>query len=356
MKVALVYDWLDSWGGAERLLLELRQIFPQAPIYTSLYRPEKAVFAKKFPKVKVSFLQKFSCLGHRLLAPLMPLAFESFDFADFDLVISVTSFAAKGIITKPTTKHICYLLTPTRFLWFPHQYPGKKIPQPINNYLKSWDKIATQRPDKIISISQTVRKRCQKIYQRDSRVIYPPLNNKFMPMPDQALPGHKREFFLIVSRLERQKKIDLAIKAFNDLGWPLIIIGIGSQEKRLKKLAKKNIQFLGQVSDQELVKYYQRAQGLIFPQEEDFGLVALEAVSQKTPVIAYRAGGATEIVKKNKTGLFFYPQSKAALKKALLKYHKNDYNKGNFRFGLDKFSQENFISSWQKLIKNYVKS
>lgn len=355
MKVALVYDWLDSWGGAERVLLQFNRLFPQAPIYTSIYRPERADFAKKFPQIKTSFLQRFSCLGHRLLAPLMPFSFENFDFADFDLVISVASFAAKGIITKPPTKHICYLLTPTRFLWYPEQYSGLGFPKIIQNYLKSWDKIAAQRPDKIIAISKTVQKRCSDIYQRDSRIIYPPVDNKFVPMQGQALHRHKREFFLVVSRLEKQKKVDLVIRVFNDLGWPLIIIGAGSQEKKLKRLAKKNIQFLGQVSDQELVKYYQRAQGLIFPQEEDFGLVALEALACQTPVIAFGAGGATEIITDNKTGSFFTPQTSQGLRKALLKFPKNDYNKDNFRFGLDKFSQENFISSWQKLIKNYVK-
>ncbi len=356
MRVALVYDWLDSWGGAERLLLNLAKIFPQAPVYTSLYRPKKASFAKNFPKIKTSFLQKFSFLGHRLLAPLMPLAFESFNFDNFDLVISITSFAAKGLITKPGTKHLCYLLTPTRFLWFPNLYQNQKIPRPIKNYLKSWDKIAAQRPDKIIAISQTVQERCQKIYKRDCPVIYPPLDKKFLFSNKRKKERKEADFFLVVSRLERQKRVDLAIKAFNDLGWPLVIIGTGSQKKKLKKMAKKNVKFLGRVSDQELVNYYQQTQALIFPQEEDFGLVVLEALSQKTPIIAYRAGGAMETVQEGKTGLFFYPQNRAILKKTLLKYHKNDYNKNNFRFGLDKFSQENFISSWQKIIKNYVES
>ncbi|MDD3532253.1 MAG: glycosyltransferase [Candidatus Shapirobacteria bacterium] len=351
MKVALVYDWLDSWGGAERVLLEFNRLFPQAPIYTSLYQPKRADFAKKFPKIEVSFLQKLSSFGHRFLAPLMPLAFENFDFTDFDLVISVSSFAAKGVITKPPTKHVCYLLTPTRFLWFPNQYQGKKFPKIVNNYLKTWDKIASQRPDKIITISGTVQKRCQEIYQRPSRVIYPPVNNKFSPPVKR---GRKANFFLIVSRLERQKRVDLAIRAFNDLGWPLIIIGIGSQEKRLKRLAKKNIRFLGKVSDQKLIGYYQKAQAVIFPQEEDFGLVALEALACQTPVIAFRAGGAVEIVKEGQTGLFFTPQNSQSLKEALLKFPKNDYNKDNFYFDRKRFNQKTFTSSWKELISDYV--
>ncbi|MDD3679535.1 MAG: glycosyltransferase family 4 protein, partial [Candidatus Shapirobacteria bacterium] len=162
MRVALVYDWLDSWGGAERVLLELNKLFPKAPLYTSLYRPSKAKFAKEFfKKIKTSFLQKMSQVDRRILGPLMPLAFENFDFSDFDLVISVASFAAKGIITKPTTKHVCYLLTPTRFLWYPNQYRGNGFPKTINNYLKSWDLVAAKRPDQIITISKTVQNRCQ---------------------------------------------------------------------------------------------------------------------------------------------------------------------------------------------------
>ena len=244
MKTALVYDWLCSWGGAERTLLELNKIFPKAPIYTSIYKPKKASFAQEFPKIKTTFLQKLSFLNHRLLAPLMPMAFENFDFSDFDLIISVTSFAAKGIIVRPPTKHICYLLTPTRFLWYPKQYSGANFPKLIKNYLKSWDLIASQRPDQIVAISKTVQDRCQKIYQRKSSIIYPPIDTKlFSPGKTKSCISAERGFFLIVSRLERQKKIDLAIEVFNDLGWPLKIIGTGSWERKLKNLARKNIEF-----------------------------------------------------------------------------------------------------------------
>lgn len=353
MRVALVYDWLDSWGGAERVLLELNRLFPQAPIYTSLYQKEKAKFAQKFPKIEASFLQKMPFLGRRQLAPLMPLAFETFNFDNFDLVISITSFAAKGIITKPQTKHICYLLTPTRFLWYPEQYQNPNIPKIVSGYLKSWDLIAAQRPDKIVSISKTVQERCRQIYQRESQLIYPPVDNKFFVLSQTRI---KKKFFLIVSRLEPQKKVDLAIKTFNDLGWPLVVIGTGSWEKKLKRMAKKNIRFLGKVSDQKLTRYYQEAQALIFPQEEDFGLVSLEAQASKTPVIAFNRGGATETVKKDQTGYFFYPQSSLALKKALLKWSQNGYNTKSFRSWVKNFSQERFASSWQKLIKTYVES
>lgn len=352
LKTALVYDWLDSWGGAERVLLELHQLFPQAPLYTSIYNPQKASWAKVFPQIKTTCLQKLAFLGHQQLAWLMPMAMESLDFSQYDLVISLTSFAAKGIITQPQTKHICYLLTPTRFLWYPEQYHFR-LPPILNNYLKSWDLLASQRPDKIVSICQTVQNRAKQIYQRDSQIIYPPLDKKFINPSGKKQA--KKDFFLIVSRLERQKKVDLAVKVFNDLGWPLIIVGTGSQSRKLKRWAKRNITFLGYQTDQQLKKLYQQAKGLIFPQEEDFGLVALEAQGMGTAVIAYRAGGACETIKEGITGKFFYPQSEAGLKSALLKWSKDDYNNNHYRRWVEQFSQQNFISSWQQLINTYVR-
>ncbi|MDD3679694.1 MAG: glycosyltransferase, partial [Candidatus Shapirobacteria bacterium] len=176
--------------------------------------------------------------------------------------------------------------------------------------------------------------------------------NLFSPPKTKPGPKRKNNFFLIVSRLEPQKRIDLVIKVFNDLGWPLIIVGSGSWEKKLKRLAQNNISLLGYLPDKKLVKYYQNARAVIFPQEEDFGLVALEAQACQTPVIAYRAGGATETIKNNLTGCFFTPQTASALKKTLLNWSENDYNRKNCRSWVKKFSQERFVSSWQKLISN----
>lgn len=355
-KIALVYDWLDSWGGAERVLLELNKLFPQAPIYTSLYNKEKASWAKNFPQIKTTSLQKLSCLGHQALAPLMPLAFENFDFGQYDLVISVSSFAAKGIITKPPTKHIGYLLTPTRFLWYPDQYGRINFPHPIGNYLRSWDLIASYRPDEIVAISQTVKNRCREIYHRDSRVIYPPVDKKFFVQGEKLNQKKDQgDFFLVVSRLERQKRVDLVVKVFNDLGWPLKIVGTGSQAKKLKRMARRNIVFLGYQEDKKLRKLYQQAQALIFPQEEDFGLVALEAQASSTPIIAYRGGGAQETLKEGVTGEFFTPQTETALKAVLLKWSKDDYNNNHYRPWVEQFSQRKFASSWQELINNYVR-
>ena len=291
MKVALVYDGVNKWGGAERILLALHEMFPEAPLYTSVYNKEKAPWASVF-KIKTSFLQKIPYISssHDLLAVLMPLAFESFDFNGFDLVISLTSEAAKGIITKPSTKHICIMLTPTRYLWSGYNDYFKNrvlrfISKSAVKYLKYWDVIASKRPDKILAISSEVKQRIKKYYDLDSDIIYLPVSSL------QNTKEHiDEEYYLIVSRLVYYKRIDIAIKAFNALGLRLKIIGVGSEEKNLKKIAGRNIEFLGMVSDEKLSLYYQNCIGLIFPGLEDFGLTMVEAQSFGKPVLHSGAG------------------------------------------------------------------
>jgi len=359
-KVALVYDWLDTWGGAERVLITLRKKFPNAPLYTSFFNPRRAPWAKNWPIV-TSFLQKtpLKHLHHRFLAPFLPLAFESFNFDAYDLVISVSSFAAKGIITKPKTQHINYLLTPTRFLWLKQKkdYPFFRFCRPLFSYLRRWDFMAAQRPDKIIAISQTVARRCQKYYHRRAeKVIYPSVNTKKFFSGQKQEEITKHPYFLLVSRLEPHKKVSLAIEAFNQLQWPLKIIGTGSEEKKLKKQAKKNIQFLGHLTDKKLLRYYQRCQALIFPQEEDFGLVSLEAQACGRPVIAFGRGGAKETIKAGETGFFFYPQTATALIKVLLKFSSQEYSEKIRKACLrnaQRFSEKNFLKQWGEVLKNY---
>lgn len=363
-KIAIVYDWFDKWGGVERVLLVFKEIFPKADFYTSYFDEKGAFWAKNF-NLKTSFIQKlprFIKKSRIFSLPFYPLAFESFDFSSYDLVISITSSFAKSVITHPKTKHICYLLTPTRFLWS-HQkdyFKNNFLVQFYFNYLKKWDKIVSTRPDKIISISQAVKKRCQQYYKRDSKVIYPPFDidywNKVKSTSRQKKSKNffnYRNFFLVVSRLELYKKIDLVIKVFNKLKENLIIIGIGSQEKRLKKLANKNITFLSNLSDIELGYFYSNALALIMPQEEDFGYVSLEAQFFGCPVIAYKKGGAIETVIENKTGLFFNNQNEVELLRAIETYHKIKYN---LRQSILKFAVVNIKKfTKEKFIKNFLK-
>jgi len=370
-KIAIVYDWIDKWGGVERLLLALNQIFPQADFYSSYYDPKKASWAKNL-SIKTSFIQTLPQFikQNRILSLIFyPIAFETFDFKNYDLVISITSSFAKGIITHPKTKHICYLFTPTRFLWVrPEEYYQIKgikkfISQPLINYLLQWDKMASWRPDKVISISKTVRERCLNFYQRESTVIYPPFDFDYWTKIENRVSKKrkidlnlekiaKKSYYLIVSRLEPYKKIDLAIRVFNQLKKPLLIVGEGSEEKKLKRLSASNIIFLKKLKDEQLGYLYQHALALIMPQEEDFGYTALEAIFFKLPVITFGKGGATEIIEDGKTGIFFSEQKEKFLIEAIERLEKIRYNlivnlnkvkKNNkywARFSKQKFAEE----------------
>lgn len=360
MKVALVYDRVNKWGGAERVLLALHKIWPEAPLYTSVYDSKGAPWAKVF-KVIPSFLQKFPLAKwkHEIYFWLMPLAFESFNFDKYDLVVSITSEAAKGIITKPKTLHLCYCLTPTRYLWSGYEEYFENrwfrlLTKPIVGYLKKWDKIAAQRPDEYLAISKTVQGRIKKYYDRESEVVYPPVD--LLKFKKTKMQSGKDEYFLVVSRLVPYKRVDIAIEAFNHLEWNLKIVGIGSEIEKLKKMAKDNVEFLGQLTDNELVSYYQNCQAVIFPQEEDFGLVPLEAQACGKPVIAYKGGGVTETVIDGQTGYFFYPQTSEALEKILRYGEKKILSEGfrpdDCRVQAEKFGEERFAKEFKKKIEN----
>ncbi len=384
MKVALVYDRVNKWGGAERVLLSLHKLFPDAPLYTSVYDQKKASWAKVFD-IRTSFLQRLPfSFRHELYASLMPIAFEYFNFDKYDVVISVTSEAAKGIITKPKTIHICYCLTPTRYLWSGYDEYFKNpifrfISKPIVSYLRIWDRIAAQRPDKYIAISKEVQSRIRKYYGRDSAVVYPPviIDGRRWKIEDSNLKMEGRRsidhlastvkelpstfhppssYFLIVSRLVPYKRIDIAIAAFNKLKLPLKIIGSGSEEKHLKSLAEPNIEFLGYLTDKELVRYYMDCRSLIFPGIEDFGLSILEAQSFGRPVIAFKGGGALETIIEGKTGLFFNEQNAKSLIMAINQFNNMIINPQDCinqakRFSFEEFKRE-FMDEILKPVQN----
>lgn len=361
MKIALVYDRVNKWGGAERVLLALHKLFPNAPLYTSVYNKEKAQWAKTF-NIKTSFLQKlpFASTNHELLALLMPIAFESFNFDGYDLVISVTSEAAKGIITKPQTRHICYCLTPTRYLWSGYdQYFRNKVLKlvsiPAISYLRTWEKSASSRPDIFVALSKEVQQRIKKYYNRDSELIYPPVwlydsNKKISNLADS-------NYYLLVSRLSKftnYKRVDLAIKAFNKLRLPLKIIGSGSWEEELKKMSQPNIEFLGNISDEDLSVYYKNCKALIFPAQEDFGLTLVEAQMFGKPVIAYGGGGALETVVNHKTGILFNEQTSESLIKAVKEFDQFKFEKKDLLNQARKFSQEIFQKNFLSLVDKVI--
>jgi len=359
MKVALVYDRLNKWGGAERVLLALHELFPSAPLYTSVYDRKKTPWASVFD-VRVSFLQKFPfAVHHEFYAPLMALAFESFNFDGFDLVISVTSEAAKGILTKPGTTHVCYCLTPTRYLWSGYKEYFKNpifrfVSKPIVYYLKFWDRIGSSRPDAFIAISEEVKSRIKKYYNKDSTVVYPPVKITDQNLTNKG-PAVRDNYFLIVSRLVSYKKVDIAVRTFNKLKLPLKIVGVGHEMGKLKSMAGPTIEFLGNLTDEELVSYYSGCRALVFPGLEDFGLTILEAQNFGKPVIAFRAGGALETILEGKTGLFFDEPTVESLKGALERFNKLKIDPKDCRNQARKFSFEQFKKSFMEKIEEIRK-
>lgn len=356
MKIAFVHDYLNQYGGAERVLQVLCSMFPEAPIYTTLYDPDATGRVFEGRLIRTSFLQHVpgASRHHHLFPWLMPLAVEQFDLSGYDIVFSISSSFAKGVITKPDTRHISYCLTPIRYLWddshkYLHEsnYPVlvKKFIPFFLSYLRIWDKEASIRPDEMVAISRFVSGRIKKYYNRSTDVIYPPVNmEKFRIAPTIG------NYFLVVGRLVPYKKFDVVIRVFNELGWPLKIAGTGPQLEALKHIAKPNIEFIGAVDDEQLANLYMYAKALIFPQEEDFGIVPLEAMASGRPVIAYAGGGALETIVDGTSGIFFQEQTEASLTEALKRFASLQFDPMACRAQAEKFS----VSAFQEAIRDVL--
>jgi glycosyltransferase involved in cell wall biosynthesis len=330
MKVAIVHDWLTGMRGGERCLEVFCELFPQAHLYTLLHIPGSVSSSIEQMPIKTSFIQNlpFSKKGYRKYLPLFPMAIERFNLKEYDFILSCSHCVAKGIIPPADALHISYMLTPMRYAWDMYgEYFGasrnKLIPFFIH-YLRMWDVTSSQRVDNFLCISKHVRDRIMKYYRRDSEVIHPPVE-----MSRFRLRNKKEDFFLIVSSLAPYKKINLAIEAFNRLGYPLRIIGSGPEEKKLRTIAQSNIEFMGWQSDEVVAQNYSGCRALIFPGEEDFGIVSLEAMGCGKPVIAYGKGGILETVVsydpsqgrgKTATGLFFHEQNVDSLIAAVKRF------------------------------------
>lgn len=356
MRIAFVHEYLNQFGGAERLLQVLCALFSDAPIYTLLYDENATGGVFDGRDIRTSFLQKvpFARKHHRLFPLLMSFAIEQFDFSGYDLIISISASFAKGIIIKPHAKHVCYCLTPPRFLWDESQqfvkdigYPKiiKKIIPPFATYLRLWDREASFRVDEFWTISNFIKERIGKYYGRPSTVIYPPVNTAKFHISENI-----GNYFFMAGRLVSYKKFDLAIKVFNKLNLSLKIAGAGPEMRRLKKLAGENIEFLGLVSDEKLADLYAHAKACIFPQEEDFGIVPLESLASGRPVIAFRGGGAAETLIENKTGLFFDEQTEESLCNAVQKFETDNFNPAFCRARAEEFDIKVFQNKIMKMI------
>jgi glycosyltransferase involved in cell wall biosynthesis len=349
LRAALVHDYLNQYGGAERVLEELHSLFPNAPVYTSMYWPEKMSPTIRGMDVRTSFMQSLPLVTrkHQPYLLLYPLAFQRFDLSDYDVVISNSSAFCKGVATGPRTLHICYCLTPTRWVWNSHSYVEREqmgklvrlvLPAAISR-LRAWDLATTRNVDRFVAISRAVASRIQNHYQRDATVIYPPVNCGAF----DAQPGREEEYYLVVSRLIPYKRIDLAVDAFTRLGLPLKIVSSGGRdEPELRARAGPNVEFLGRVSDMELRDLLARCRAFVFPGEEDFGIAPLEANASGRPVIAYAAGGALDTVVDRETGVLFHAQTIDALIAAIRRVEQIAWNPLAIRAHAEKFDTSVF--------------
>ncbi len=363
LKVAIVHDWLTGMRGGERCLEVFCELFPQAHLYTLLHHPGSVSPLIEQLPIKTSFIQNlpFSKNGYRKYLPLFPLAVERFDLKDYDLILSCSHCVAKGVIPSPEAVHISYLLTPMRYAWDMYgAYFGKNKSKMILlfiHYLRIWDVTSSARVDHFLSISKHVANRIQKFYRREAEVIHPPVD------VDRFRVSNEREnFFLIVSSFAPYKRIDLAIDTFNRLGYPVKIVGSGPEERKLRGMARSNVEFLGWQPDQVVAECYSKCRALVFPGEEDFGIVPLEAMASGKPVIAYGRGGALETIlsydKKSNTGgeipngLFFDHQSVESLMGAVERFIKieKDFDPIAIRNHVLKWDRESF----KKRIKKYI--
>jgi len=357
MKLAIVHDWLTGFGGAERCLIEFANLWPDAPIYTSVYDVKR--FKDIIPprRVRTSFLQNFpnSTMNYRSLLPLMPMAFRSFDLKGFDVILSSSHCCAKGIRRPKSAVHISFIYTPMRYVWelytiYRDSMSGVKrfMFESMAPSLRKWDIATSRSVDYFIPISREVDRRIQSIYGRKgAAVIYPPVDVKKL-----LYDGPKGDHFLIAHRFVPYKRVDIAIKAFTDIGLPLKVLGIGPDEQKLRRIAGKNIEFIGFVPDDKLAEIYGSSRALIFTSYEDFGLTPIESMAAGTPVIAYGRGGALETVIDGRTGIFFRDQTSASVIDAVKRFEKFSFSRDD----LINRAWEFDVSIFRKQIKEFVEN
>jgi glycosyltransferase involved in cell wall biosynthesis len=362
-KVAIVCDWLTGTGGAERVVLELHKMFPEAPIYTSQYDKNPKIWygGKWFADadIRTLWLQKLPKSLKKLLPVLRARAFSKLDLSEYELVISSSGAEAKAVQTGPKTTHVTYCHAPTHYYWSRYdEYmkdPGFGILNPLARLslhtlvgrMRKWDYQAAQQPDFFIANSKHTKTAIKKYYNRDSSVIYPPVAiSRFKPKQKYTRNG-----FLIAGRQTPYKRTDLAVEACTKLGVPLTVIGNGPEHSNLLKMAGPRVTFLTNVKDEDMPYYFQKAEAFIFPGIDDFGIVAVEALAAGTPVIAYKAGGALDYVKEGKTGLFFEEQTVDSLYEEMNRFNPAKFNSEEISKSAEKFSENAFVKKMDQFIR-----
>jgi glycosyltransferase involved in cell wall biosynthesis len=356
MRVAIIHDYLNQYGGAERVLEALHELYPSAPVYTSIYDPQAMPGFYRSWDIRTSWMQRLPGWRHHFQKYflLYPSAFESFDLSGYDLILSSSSAYAKGIIPPPGALHICYCHTPMRFAWRTEDYVKREgigklqrmvLPLMLT-YVRLWDVATTPRVDVFVANSQEVAARIARYYGRSALVIPPPVDlSPYRPW----VPGN---FYLAGGRLIPYKRLDLVVQAFTALGLPLKIFGNGRDRERLQAMAGPQIEFLGQIREEQRCDLFASCRAFIFPGEEDFGITPLEAMSAGRPVIAYAAGGALETLIEGVTGRFFHEQTPAALAVAVATARGDRYDPAIIRRHAEGFSREVFLARMRNVIDN----
>jgi glycosyltransferase involved in cell wall biosynthesis len=359
MKLALIHDWLNQRGGAEDVLEALVGMFPGAPLYTSIYAPElMPAHYRRWP-IRTSFMDRLPGIHrrHQPYLPLYPLAFERFDLNGHDLLLSNKSGFCHGVRKPAGARHICYCLTPTRYVWGFDDYAEREglsaaarlMLRPLLAWLQRWDKRAADGVDDFIAISSEVQRRIGKFYGRASEIIYPPVDVRRFSVTSG--PG---DYFLSLGRLIPYKRVDLAVAACDELGLPLWVAGEGRDRARLEALAGPTVKFLGRVPDAGLPELFARARGFIFPGLEDFGIAPAQALAAGRPVIAYAGGGALDIVQDGVNGVLFREKSVASLKAALLRFADFKFDAQAIRQSAERFDTSVFIERLSAFIAEKI--
>lgn len=346
MNLALVHDWLNQIGGAENVLEAMVELYPGVPVYTSMYDPDRMPDIYRGWDIRTTWMDRLPGIysHHQMYLPLYPAAWNGVDLSGYDVVLSNKSGFCHGVHTGDAL-HVCYCLAPTRYLWQFEHYIAREgmsagtaaILKPVIRSLRRWDYAAAQRVDTFIAISTAIQQRIARYYDRESVIIYPPVEvDRFEPAPSHE------DFYLVVSRLIPYKRVDLAVQACSALGLPLVVAGDGRDRERLEAMAGPSVEFRGRVPDDELKYLMAHCKGFIFPGLEDFGIAPVEAQAAGRPVIAYRGGGALDTVIQGETGVFFDEQTVDSLGEALRRFEEMTFSPAACRANAERFDRAVF--------------
>ncbi len=353
-RVALAHEYFAQWGGAERVTRALHEEWPDAPVYTLFIEPRHRAALAGWD-VRTSWLQSLPLANgrHRLLLPLLPRAVESLRVAPADVVVSSSSAFIKGLPLSDGTRHVCYCHSPTRYLWdSTDSYLAEEVPLPLRpivrpllERLREWDRAAARGVHRFVANSRTVRERIRRYYAREAEVVHPPID-----VAAYSLRDERDDFYLVVSRLVAYKHLDVAVRAFNELGTRLKIVGEGRDRRRLERIAGENVEFLGRQPDAQLRELLAVSRGLVFPAEDDFGIVCVEALASGRPVVALARGGATEIVEDGITGILFDEVTPAAVADAVRRAERTAFDGAALRRSAERFDAPVFRRRMREIV------